>query len=89
MKIILTVTGPDHPGIIAAVTTALTELDVNIENVSQTLMDEYFTMILQGRFDDGARSIEDIQAAMREAGARARVEVRVQSSAIFDAMHTL
>ena len=46
MKIILTVTGIDHEGIIAAVTTKLTERHVNVLDVSQTIMGEYFTMIM-------------------------------------------
>ena len=46
MKIILTVTGIDHEGIIAAVTTKLTERHVNVLDVSQTIMGEYFTMMV-------------------------------------------
>ncbi|WP_129661136.1 ACT domain-containing protein [Rothia uropygialis] len=89
MKIILTVTGLDHEGIIAAVSTGLADRHVNILNVSQTLMDGYFTMIMQGEFDESQQTIEDIQAAMKPIGQAARVEVRIQSEAIFDAMHTL
>ena len=46
MKAIVTVTGIDHTGIVAAVAQALAELDTNILNMSQTLMGDYFTMIL-------------------------------------------
>ena len=46
MKIILTVTGIDHEGIIAAVTNTLAERHVNVLDVSQTIMGEYFTMIM-------------------------------------------
>ena len=52
MIAIMTVTGPDHTGIIAAVSTALAELKVNILDVSQTIMDNYFTMILRVELDD-------------------------------------
>ncbi|MDU5247604.1 MAG: ACT domain-containing protein, partial [Varibaculum cambriense] len=52
MKAIMTVTGIDHTGIIAAVSQALAQNQVNITNVSQTLMDEYFTMIMQLEFDE-------------------------------------
>lgn len=89
MKIILTVTGPDRVGIIAAVATRLAALEVNILNVSQTLMEGYFTMIMQASFDDGARSIEQIQEEMISVQEETGVVVRIQSEAIFDAMHSL
>lgn len=89
MKIILTVTGLDHVGIIASVATRLAELDVNILNVSQTLMEGYFTMIMQGSFDEEQHSIEQIQEGMRPVAESAKVEIRIQSEAIFDAMHSL
>ena len=89
MKIILTVTGLDHEGIIAGVTTKLAERKVNIENVSQTLMQGYFTMILQGSFDDSVQSITDLQEAMKPVEEEQRVQIRIQSDAIFQAMHTL
>ena len=54
MKIILTVTGIDHEGIIAAVTATLAERKVNVLDVSQTIMGEYFTMIMHCSFDEAA-----------------------------------
>ena len=57
MKAIVTVTGIDHTGIVAAVAQALAELDTNILNMSQTLMGDYFTMIMQCEFDDAVRPI--------------------------------
>ena len=78
-----------HEGIIAAVSTGLADLHVNILNVSQTLMEGYFTMIMQGEFDESKQTIEDIQAAMEPIGQAAQVEIRIQSEAIFEAMHTL
>lgn len=89
MKIILTVTGLDHEGIIGSVTSCLAEYKVNIENVSQTLMGDYFTMILQGSFDDSALSIADLQEAMASVEEQQRVQIRIQSEALFRAMHTL
>ncbi|ORC20646.1 MULTISPECIES: ACT domain-containing protein [Rothia] len=89
MKIILTVTGLDHEGIIAGVTAKLAERKVNIENLSQTLMQGYFTMILQGSFDDSAQSITELQEAMKPVEEEQRVQIRIQSDAIFQAMHTL
>ena len=87
MIAIMTVTGMDHTGIIAAVSTALAELDVNILNVSQTIMDDYFTMILHVRIDDSQHGIADVQDRMAEVEKQEKLVIRVQSEAIFSAMH--
>ncbi len=89
MRAIMTVTGLDHTGIIAAVSGALAERDVNITNVSQTLMGNYFTMILQIDFDDDALPLVDLQRTMTDVGKAEGLEIRIQSEAIFDAMHKL
>lgn len=87
MIAIMTVTGLDHTGIIAAVSTALAELDVNILNVSQTIMDDYFTMILHVRIDDTKFGIADAQDRMAEVEKQEKLVIRVQSESIFSAMH--
>lgn len=89
MRAIMTVTGLDHTGIIAAVTTGLAKNNVNITNVSQTIMDSYFTMILEIEFDDTALSLPALQEAMNEVGKAEGLEIRIQSEAIFNAMHKL
>ncbi len=83
----MTVTGLDHTGIIAAVATKCAELDVNILNVSQTIMDKYFTMILHCEFDDSVRGISAIQDAMKDVEEAQKLVIRVQSESIFSAMH--
>lgn len=89
MKAIVTVTGIDHTGIVAAVAQALAELDTNILNMSQTLMGDYFTMIMQCEFDDAVRPICTVQERLTEVGGEQKLDIRIQSEAIFDAMHRL
>ncbi len=89
MNSIITVTGVDHVGIIAGVSTALAELDVNIVNVSQTLMGGYFTMIMECVLTDASPDLAEAQARLKEVGEGLGVVVRLQSEAIFDAMHRL
>lgn len=89
MKAIATVTGVDHTGIVGAVANALAELDTNILNMSQTLMDHYFTMILQCEFDEKERPISSIQQRLDDVAQEQRLDIRMQSEAIFDAMHRL
>ena len=89
MRAIMTVTGLDHTGIIAAVATGLAEKKANITNVSQTLMGDYFTMILQVDFEEAETPLAQLQAAMRLVGEAQGLEIRIQSEAIFNAMHKL
>ena len=86
MEAIMTVTGVDRTGIIAAVSAELARLGVNIINVTQTLMDEYFTMILEVALPEGS-SITQVQQAMAELGGAEALEIHVQADSIFRAMH--
>lgn len=89
MKAIMTVTGIDHTGIIAAVANACAAQNANITNVSQTLMGSYFTMIMQLELDDTPTSLTNLQEAMTKVEHSQNLEIRVQSEAIFNVMHTL
>ncbi len=85
----MTVTGLDHTGIIAAIATGLAEHNANITNVSQTLMGEYFTMILQVDFEETDITLSELQKAMIQIGTNIGMDVHMQSEAIFNAMHSL
>ena len=89
MIAIMTVTGADSTGIIASVTTALAELNVNIVDVSQTLMSGYFTMILRVEFAENIVSIQEIQERMNTVGESINQSIRVQSEALFTAMNEI
>ena len=89
MRAIMTVTGLDHTGIIAAIATGLAERNANITNVSQTLMGEYFTMILQVDFEETDITLSELQKAMIQIGTNIGMDVHMQSEAIFNAMHSL
>lgn len=86
MIAICTVTGLDHTGIVAAVATRLAGLDVNLLNISQTILGDYFTMIAQCEFDEAATPIQTVQESLLEVGRETGVEIRLQSEAIFRAM---
>ncbi len=89
MFAIMTVTGADQTGIIAQTATALAELDVNIHDVSQTIMEQWFTMILRVGFDETKLSIEEIQDAMKVVEERLGLTIRIQSEALFAAVNTI
>lgn len=88
MQVIVTVIGTDKVGIIAKVTTKLAALDVNILDVSQTIMQGAFTMMLLAKLpetaDFGAFKVE-----LQTLGKTIGVEIKVARQEIFDAMHKL
>jgi ACT domain-containing protein len=88
MIAIMTVTGRDHTGIIAAVSTACADLGINIRNVSQTIMDDWFTMILHVELPD-ALPVTDVNTRMSAVEQAEKLVITVQSQAIFDAMHEI
>ena len=87
MKAIVSVIGKDKKGIIAKVSTALYEMNINIENISQTIMQEYFTMIMAVDFTDSKLKFSEISEKLNELGNNCGVEIHIQLQSIFDSMH--
>lgn len=88
MKAIVTVLGKDKTGIIAAVSTKLSELGANIEDISQTLMNDYFVMIMMTDITN-AKSIAVLNENLVELGKKIGVDIRIQHEDIFNSMHTI
>ena len=89
MKAIVTVIGKDKPGIIAKVRTALAENQVNIEDISQTLMQENFTMLMLCDLSSSIIPLAKLQARLIELGKEIGVSIHVQHEDIFNAMHKI
>ncbi|WP_028983159.1 ACT domain-containing protein [Sporolactobacillus terrae] len=89
MKAILTVIGKDNVGIIAGVSSKLAELDVNILDVSQTIMDGYFTMMMVLDLEKASTSFAEIKASLSEKGTVLGVQIKIQREEIFTSMHSL
>lgn len=89
MKAILTVIGRDKPGIIARVSGLLAEKDINIEDISQTVIQGNFTMIMLIRVEEGAVRLTDLIDECRALGDRIGVEIHLQHEDIFNAMHKI
>ncbi|AHN24950.1 ACT domain-containing protein [Gilliamella apicola] len=89
MKTILTVIGKDQTGIIAGISQKLYELNINILDVSQTIMGEYFTMIMLLDLSKINMSFDDVKTALTQTGDNLKVKVNIQREEIFDAMHRL
>ena len=88
MKAVLTVIGKDKVGIIAGVSQLLAELDINILDVSQTIMEEYFMMMMLLSMEANA-VFETIREQLHTKGETLGVKISIQNQEIFDTMHKL
>ena len=89
MKAIVSVIGRDRTGIIAKVAYKLYEMNINIEDISQTVMQNaYFTMIMMITRPDGV-GVSDVNAALAPVAAELGVEIRAQHEDIFNSMHRI
>ncbi|MCT1452419.1 MULTISPECIES: ACT domain-containing protein [unclassified Corynebacterium] len=87
MYAIITTTGPDRVGIIAGVSKAVADHGLNIVDVSQTIMDDFFTMVLRAELPSEGFDLAGMQDDMIELGKGLGVDIRVQSEALFTAMN--
>jgi ACT domain-containing protein len=89
MKAIVTVIGKDQTGIIARVSNCLYNENINIEDISQTVMQNNFTMIMFVDLSKSNKGIEPIQDKLEKLGQEIGVSIRIQNEAIFQAMHRI
>lgn len=89
MKAVMTVIGPDRVGIIASVSTLLASLNVNILDLSQTIMEGLFTMTMLVDTAASDRPFEELRTALGEHGRRENLDIRIQREDTFTAMHRI
>ena len=89
MKAILTVIGRDQVGIIAAVCALLSEKNVNVMDISQTIMQEYFTMIMLVDVSAANVPFAQLKEELTAAGEARNLDIRIQREDIFNAMHRI
>ena len=89
MRAIVTVIGKDRVGIIAAVTALLAQYGVNVLDISQTVLQEYFTMIMLVDAAQCTVPFADLARTLDEAGTQCGLQIRAQREDIFNAMHRI
>ena len=89
MKAIVTVIGRDKVGITAAVCALLAQHSINILDISQTVLQEYFTMIMMVDLSDCKGSFAELSAALEQEGKNRGLSIRIQREDIFNAMHRI
>lgn len=89
MKAIVTVVGQDRVGIIASVCTQLAAFNVNVLDISQTVMQGYFTMMMATEVSECNVPLAELVSRMDEIGKEMGLSIRVQREDIFQAMHRI
>ncbi len=89
MRAIVTVIGKDKSGIIAKVSTLLADNDVNIEDISQTIVQGNFTMLMLCDLAASKLSLKDLSVKLNELGESTGVSIHVQHEDIFNVMHKI
>lgn len=89
MRIVLTIVGEDKVGIIAKVSNALAEMNINIININQNIMQGFFNMVLIADMSNANVNLAAARDKMTALGENIGVEIRLQSEEIFTAMHRI
>ena len=88
-KTIITVLGKDKVGIIAKVCVYLSQNNVNILDIAQTIVDGYFNMIMVVDISEASKDQARINEELVDLGKEIGVQIRAQSEEIFNMMHRL
>ena len=89
MRAIVTVIGKDHVGIIAGVCSILSEYKVNILDISQTVLQEFLTMVMLVDISACTLSFRELADILKERGEAEELSIRIQREDIFEAMHRI
>jgi len=88
-RTIITVVGKDTVGIIAKVCTYLAENQVNILDISQTIVQDYFNMMMIADANHSLKAVGDLADELDKIGQTIGVKIRCQSEEIFEKMHRI
>ena len=87
MKAVVTVVGKDQVGIIASVCVQLASYNINVLDISQTVMQGYFTMMMVVDVSASTLPVAELAKQMEEKGKEMNLSIRLQREDIFEAMH--
>ena len=88
-KCIITVVGKDSVGIIAKVCTYLADTNINILDISQTIVDGYFNMMAVVDGENSKKELDIVSVDLRDLGLQIGVDIHWQREEIFQRMHRL
>ncbi len=88
-RAIVTIIGSDRVGIIAGIANVIADAGVNILDISQSVIREFFTMIMMVELSDASVSFDELRKRLVEKGEQLGVRVEIQREEIFQAMHRI
>ena len=88
-KALISVTGLDSTGIIARVATKLSEMNINILDITQTILGGYFTMMMVVDLDGAHMDFDSINQSLQPVREELNMTIHIQRMDIFDAMHRI
>ncbi len=89
MKALVTVIGHDKVGIIAGVCARLADANINILDITQTVLQEYFTMMMIVDLSHSQLPFDEIRRKLDDYGKMLGLSIRIQRTDTFDAMHQI
>lgn len=89
MQAVVTVMGVDKKGIIAKVSTCLSDNGINILDITQTIMQDIFTMVMMVDISEARNEFSSIAAQLEKLGSELGLEIKIQHADIFRSMHRI
>jgi ACT domain-containing protein len=89
MNAIVTVVGTDQVGIIAKVSAFFAERNINIEDISQTILSGNFVMMMMVNLSSGSKALEEVKQELSVLGEAMNVSISLMHEKVFSAMHRI
>ncbi len=89
MRCVISVLGKDRSGIVAAISAALAEHGANIDDISQTILDDIFSMTMLVRLNTQVADFNTVQEALSNVGKTLGVQVIIQREDVFQFMYKI
>ena len=89
MRCVISVLGKDRSGSVAAVATTLAECKANIDDISQTLLDDIFSMTMLVTLDTETAGFNEVQEKLAADGEQLGVQITLQRQDVFDYMYKI
>ncbi|MDR0642880.1 MAG: ACT domain-containing protein [Treponema sp.] len=89
MNVIITVVGTDKVGIIARVSAFLAERNINIEDISQTILSGNFVMMMMANLSSSSAPLESVKKDLDQLGESLGVSISLMHEKVFSAMHRI
>ena len=88
-RVVITVIGPDRVGIIAAVSALLADNNINILDISQTIMQEFFVMVLVADMEKATVDLVALKELLNREGEKLKMRSDVQHEDVFNYLHRI